>query len=127
MIHCAKSKITDFMRVLLLYNYYKNCFLYFYTISMKKIDLRSSKRIIVSCTSFESKKDSSTWFRLKYIQTTFDENHKSSTWKLIPQDEIKNLSVSKVSLGAEFEKMSDDEICQELQGKSILMTTSLGD
>lgn len=94
---------------------------------MKKIDLRSSKRIIVSCSPFTSSKDSSTRFRLKYIQTTFDENHKSSTWKLIPQDEIKNLSVSKVSLGSEFEKMSDSEICQELQGKSILMTTSIGD
>mgnify|MGYP006989036466 CR=1 FL=1 len=94
---------------------------------MQKIDLWSSKRVIVSCSSFTSSKDSSVWFRLKYIQTTFDENHKSSTWKLIPQDEIKTLWVSKKSLGAEFEKMKDEEICQELQGKSILMTTSLWD
>lgn len=94
---------------------------------MQKIDLWSSRRVIVSCTSYESKKDSSTRFRLKYIQTTFDENKKTESWKLIPQDEIKTLNVSKKSLGAEFEKLSDDKICQELQGKSILMTTSLCD
>lgn len=94
---------------------------------MQKIDLWTSRRLIVSCTSFESKKDSSTRFRLKYIETTFDESKKAESWKLIPQDEIKNLNVSKKSLGAEFEKLSDDKICQELQGKSIYMTTSLWD
>lgn len=94
---------------------------------MQKIDLWSSKRVVTWCTSFESSKDHSTRFRLDYVQISFDENKKSSSWKLIPQKEVKSLSVSKKSLGAEFEKMKDDEICQVLQGKSILMTTSLWD
>lgn len=94
---------------------------------MQKIDLWSSKRIITSCTDYESKKDSSIWFNLDYVQVSFDENKKSESWKLIPQKEIKTLSISKKSLGPDFEKMEPKKICQELLGKSILITTSLGD
>lgn len=94
---------------------------------MQKVDLRSSKRVISWVTSYTSKKDSSIWFNLDYVQVSFDENKKSDSWKLIPIKELKTLSVSKKSLGAEFEKMKDDEICQVLLGKSILMTTSLWD
>lgn len=94
---------------------------------MQKVDLRSSKRVISAVSSYISKKDSSIWFRLDYVQVSFDDNKRSDSWKLIPIKEIKSLSVSKKSLGSEFEKLKDEEICQVLLGKSILMTTSLGD
>lgn len=94
---------------------------------MQKIDLWSSKRVISGVSSNPSKKDSSIWFNLDYVQVSFDENKKSESWKLIPQKEIKTLSISKKSLGSEYEKMKDEEICQVLQWKSIVITTSLGD
>lgn len=94
---------------------------------MQKVDLRSSKRVISWVTPYTSKKDSSIWFNLDYVQVSFDESKKSDSWKLIPIKELKTLSVSKKSLGSEFEKMKDDEICQVLLWKSILMTTSLWD
>lgn len=90
---------------------------------MQKIELLNSKRVIVYAGDFESNKDHSTRFKLKYVVTSFEEKD----WKLIPIDSVKSISVSKKSLGAEFEKMDNEKICQELIWKSILMTTFLWD
>lgn len=99
----------------------------YYLFEMQKVDLFNSKRIIVSCRDFKSKNDSSTYFEVKFYQVSFDENHKSDSWKLIPQDWFWKVVFSKKSLWSQFDKLSDAEICQELIWKSVLITTSLGD
>ena len=93
---------------------------------MKTITLFQKWKVITLATPFNSEKY---WpsYELKYADVEFNWEVSEKTWKKIPTDVIKKTFVSKKNLWPDFEKLSDDEICQELKGKSIYISTLLWD
>ena len=107
-----------------------NCYLFINYYKMENIILKKSSKIITDCWFFT--KDSSTIFRIEFIDYR-------KTWKTYvikswehqweEKDELEKyfrlVFVDKKILPSDLQKKSDSEICQELKGKSLLITTSI--
>ena len=91
---------------------------------MENVILRKSSRIIVDCSHFKG--DNWTIFKIEYcsLKKTWEKNP-NWTDKLIKS--IDPLYFDKSVLSQDLQKKSEDEICQELKGKSVIITTSIWD
>lgn len=92
------------------------------------ITLRESKKLIYDCYRF-SKEDWSSTFILKYIDSVPDWSYTWKDWKEYTRfkDETKSYFLDKSKLPENYQKLEDKKICQDLKGKSIVITTSLWD
>lgn len=99
---------------------------------MENIILKKSSKIISDCGYFT--KDSSTVFRIEFIDfrrtwETYIIKKGEHQWESREQLEkyFRLIFVDKKSLPENLQKKSDDEICQEIKGKSLFITTSIWD
>ena len=92
---------------------------------MTNIILRKSSKMIVDVRPFKE----GTLFKIEFLDYR-------KTWKTylkdwVTRDElektIKFVFVEKKDLWSDFEKLDSNKICQELKGKSLLITTSIWD
>ena len=80
---------------------------------MENIVLSKSEKVISDCHKFTSKKDWVVYFSIDYIV-----NRKEwDSWVKKPEFKVFDRSVFPQT----WEKKSDDEICQELKGKSLII------
>lgn len=97
---------------------------------MTNIVLKKSSKVVAWCSHFTDKEDSSTVFRLSvidYRQTWETYTSKDWTVKNKLEEFIRPFFINKSSLSSDLQKLDDEKICQELRGKSIVITTSLDD
>ena len=99
---------------------------------MENIILKKSSKVISDCGFFE--KDSSTIFRIEFIDyrktwETFVIKSWENAWE--SRDKLEKyfrlIFVDKKILPDSLQKKTNQEICQELKGKSLLITTSIGE
>lgn len=97
---------------------------------MQKIELKKSSKVIVNCSHFIDKEDSSTVFRLSIVdyRKTW-ETYTTKDWKTKDKLEefLRPLFVKKSLLSSDLQKLDDDKICQEFKGKSVYITTTIED
>lgn len=89
---------------------------------MENIVLKQSKKVIVDCRSFT--KEGKVFFSIDYVDYQKTGNkYKTKDW--IEKDQLEKVIKFSIFdhsiLPASFDKKSDDEICQELKGKSLII------
>ena len=93
------------------------------------IIIRESKKVIVDCFHF-SNKDWWVSFCLKYLNRV--PNWQTYVWKDWKShssfdDKVDSYFIDKEKLWENYQKLDPSKICQDLKGKSIIITTSLWD
>ena len=88
------------------------------------IKLRESKKMIVNVVYYET----SSLFKVSFVdwRKTW-KTYQDKSWNSRDELEqvVKFVFVEQKNLGSDLSKKSPDEICQELKGKSVVITTSI--
>lgn len=92
---------------------------------MENLILKKSEKVITDC--FHFKKDDSTLFNLEFIdyRKTWETYEKDWITKDKLEKYFRHLFINKNTLPESYQKMDDSKICQELKGKSVIITTSI--
>ena len=94
---------------------------------MENIVLTKSERPIVDCRHFmwkDEKGNSLPKFSIDYVvKKKSDETYQDKDWQTrnVRKSEVEFKIFDKKILSPELQKKSDDEICQELKGKSLVI------
>lgn len=94
---------------------------------MENITLTKSERPIVDCRHFtwkDEKGNPLSKFSIDYVvKKKSDETYQDKDWNTrnVRKSEVEFKIFDKTTLPSSFDKKSDDEICQELKGKSLVI------